>query len=397
MDDCVEAAGPSLGRALPNRRTSSAAHPTGDENKAFFGTAPAGGPRLVDENWRLLRTGLLLGLVASLVTGGCSGGDGSIAYDLIASRAVASEQVERPVLDVGATGSRPYLERGFSWTERADDGTTFAWSSGDASVALFELHATEPRRAVLRGFPYEPDDTAEGRAAVEVSLNGHTLGTLVLRPGVGTHTLEAPSETLRYGANRLALRYTRTFRQPAGARHRRSIAVAWDAFALLPSEPTDDAASQLDAALASTSRPQAGATSPARYRGAMLLPAGTARTWTIDLGPGTELHLGRLRSAAGPPVELVIWLEDATAAAPRVLRRIADPRGSERVPIPVDRFATVRLTLAATRPKDSGLDPRNAGGAIIGRAWVVAPLNSPFAAPAGSGRGVPRALAARPP
>jgi glutamyl-tRNA reductase len=39
MDDCVEAAGPCPGRALPNRRTSSAAHPTGDENKAFFGTA----------------------------------------------------------------------------------------------------------------------------------------------------------------------------------------------------------------------------------------------------------------------------------------------------------------------------------------------------------------------
>jgi hypothetical protein len=44
MDDCVEAAGPCPGRALPNRRTSSAAHPTGDENKAFFGTARGGTP-----------------------------------------------------------------------------------------------------------------------------------------------------------------------------------------------------------------------------------------------------------------------------------------------------------------------------------------------------------------
>lgn len=342
-------------------------------------------------------TGLLLGLAASLVTGGCSRGDGSIAYDLIASRAVASKQVERPVLDVGAAGSRPYLERGFSWAERADDGRTFAWSSGNESVARLELHSTEPRRAVLRGFPYESDDTAEGRGEVGVSLNGHPLGTLELKPGVGTHALEAPSETLRHGANRLALRYPRTYRQPAGSRQRRNIAIAWDALALLPSGPPDEVASQLDAALASTSRPRADATSSARYRDALFLPAGTARTWTIDVGPATELHLGRLRSAAGPPVVLVIWLEDATGSAPRVLHRIADPRGSERVPLPVDRFGTVRLTLAATPKGDSGLEPPIAGGAIVGRAWVVAPLSSPFATPAGFGPGATRAHAALPP
>jgi hypothetical protein len=336
-------------------------------------------------------------VIATLVIGGCSRGDGSIAYDLIASRAVASEQVERPVLDIGAAGTRPYLESGFSWAERADDGTTFAWSSGDTSIARFELHTTEARRAVLRGFPYQSGDTADGQWEVELSLNGHTLGTLKMEPGVGTHALEAPSETLRHGANRLTLRYTRTYRQPAGAGRRRNIAIAWDAWALLPSGPLDEAASQLDAALASASGRQPGANSATQHRGALLLPGGTARTWTIDVGPGTELHLGRLRFATGPPVELVIWLEDATGSAPRVLHRIADPRGSERVPMPVDRFGTVRLTLAATPKGDSGLAPAIAGGAIVGRAWVVAPLSSPFASPAGSGQGVPRAHAALPP
>jgi hypothetical protein len=303
--------------------------------------------------------------VAAALGLGCHDQPPRVAYDLLEGAEAGQVVNESTTIDVGSPASRPQLVAGFSWSERAGDGSTFSWSAGGESIARFELFSTEPRLVALRGFRFEAPG-AEGAQAVEVRLNGAVLGTLEADPGPGTWALDAPREALRLGPNHLALRYSHTHRRRAGARAGREIAVAWDALALLPADPFADAAARLDAALASLS---AETEVPRVDRRGLHLPAGTALRWALDAGPGAMLRLLDLRFGRQPAGgTLAVWLEVADGPA-RLLADVAPPARSLAAPLALDRFGTVRLTIAATRRDER--PPQDA--VLVGRARVVYP------------------------
>jgi hypothetical protein len=250
---------------------------------------------------------------------------------------------------------------------------------------------------VLRGFPFAAGPPREQPQQVAILLNDQPLGTLELDPGSRTYTMAAPSHALRPGANYLELRYA--FTAPAGGRSRREIAVAWDALALLPALPAFDATEadarldeELDALL-SRARPR-----PAVHNSVLHLPAESSATWTLDLGPGAELHLGGVSSSGTPGApSLAVWLAPEGGAAPWVSEvtrsEAASARGSSRLALPLERFGTVRLSFVVSSP--AGADPAS-GGTIAVREAKIFAVSSPSASRAASRPGAPPAPAAPP-
>jgi hypothetical protein len=172
----------------------------------------------------------------------------------------------------------------------------------------------------------------------------------------------------------LELSYSFTTR-PRG-RQPRAIAVAWDALALLRAFDATEAQARLDIELAATHDPARVA--PVVRRGELLLPAGTAVSWTVDLAPGAELDLG---AQLVPPAErrLAVWLSSENGAAEPVAE--IESAGKVRVRLPVERYGTARLTMAALR--DEGHAGADAGAWIVEVA-KVSYLSSPSASRAES-------------
>ena len=310
-----------------------------------------------------------------------------LAYDLIEAFAIARVDTERVVLDVGTPGSRPYLPSGFSWSERSSDGRTFAWSEGETSTALFDVHSTAARWVVLRGQPFS-DPRSGDAPEIAVRLNDQLLGTLALEPSNATHVLEAPPTSLRLGTNILELRYSLTSR-PAG-RQRRAIAVAWDALALLRASDPAEAKARLDASLAAPGdrdRP-----SPVVQRRELHLPAGSGVSWELDLGPGAELDLG-VDLSGGADRRLAVWLTANGATEPVAEIETA---GKVRLALPLERFGSVRLEMAALYGDREAAGPAGEAGAapdlIVDEAKIYS-VSSPSASRAGSPRAATRAPA----
>jgi hypothetical protein len=332
-------------------------------------------------------------VVTAVLLLGCQERPPRVAYDLVDGAAAARLVAEIVTLDVGSPASRPHLVEGFSWSERAGDGRTFSWSAGSESIARFELFSTAPRSVALRGFPFDAPGAASAQR-VEVRLNGALLGVLTLDTGLGTSALDVPSEALRLGTNELSLRYSHTHRSRAGPRLGRDIAVAWDALALLPAGPVADAAARLDAALATlaSSHPDEVVARPPIGRRGLLLQPGNALRFTLDVGPGALLRLDDVRFPAPRSGPLAVWL-DLEEGAPRPVAEVAAPAGSLTAALAVERFDTVRLTIAA-----GGGDGRATEEAIrVGGARVVYPFSPPSASPGAPDPAARRAAAAPPP
>jgi hypothetical protein len=345
-----------------------------------------------------------LGLLALL---GCTEAEpASVVYDLIEGLGSATVERETAVLDVGERASRPFLERGFSWSERDEAGRSFAWSDGEASVARFTLHSpAAPRLVVLRGSPFLSDEGVPP-PRVAVLLDGVPLETIALQPGLGTYALAAPRDLAEPGDHRLELRYSTTARpmgerprrearpEGAGGRRGRAIAVAWDALALLRSAEPAEAEALLDAALRRPAR-AARASGRARERAIRLAP-GEAVTFALDLGPGAVLELDRVRFARAHEAQrLGVWLVDESGTT-RWVGELAGGRAggsaggtAERFALPLERFGSVRLSIAHLErdvlscPSDDTAD--------VGTARV---LSSPYALPGELPGAAPRAHAA---
>lgn len=129
-------------------------------------------------------------------------------YDLAYSFPVAEIKRDWENLDLGTEAARSHLFSGWSWDERASDGTTFVWTEGTRSV--LELPIVQPRAGTL-ALRCSPRRTAGGHLAaprVSLLLNGVPLGALDIGPTDWQEVrLEVPESVWRLGTNRLTLSF----------------------------------------------------------------------------------------------------------------------------------------------------------------------------------------------
>jgi hypothetical protein len=107
-------------------------------------------------------------------------------------------------IDVGSSGSRPLLARGFANDEQ--EGRSFAWVEGTSADVLVPRRSRRAADLVIVCEPHLPkrDSTQQ----MSVALNGSVLGTVDLHEGWQTVTLPAPSSAWLIGVNDLRLSFT---------------------------------------------------------------------------------------------------------------------------------------------------------------------------------------------
>jgi hypothetical protein len=108
-------------------------------------------------------------------------------------------------IDVGAPGDQPFLGTGWAAAE-TEDAATFRWSQGDYSVVLAPLKTdVDPYRLEVEWAPLL--DPALRRQVVDIDVNGRTVASVTLGPGLRRDQVEIPAAALRAGFNQLRFRY----------------------------------------------------------------------------------------------------------------------------------------------------------------------------------------------
>ena len=107
-------------------------------------------------------------------------------------------------IDVGSYGDRPLLYSGFADNE--DAGRSFAWVDGTSAEVLLPRRSRRDAELDIVCVPNLP--TREASQQMSVALNGNVLGTVTLREGWQTVTLQAPASVWLMGVNSLRLSFT---------------------------------------------------------------------------------------------------------------------------------------------------------------------------------------------
>jgi hypothetical protein len=108
------------------------------------------------------------------------------------------------MIDVGSRQDRRWLYAGFADNE--DNGRSFAWVDGKAAEVLLPRRSRGDAALDIVCQPNLP--AADASQAMSVVLNGTVLGTVSLREGWQTVTLDAPARTWLIGLNDLTLSFT---------------------------------------------------------------------------------------------------------------------------------------------------------------------------------------------
>lgn len=273
---------------------------------------------------RSIRFQLATLVVATLVSACARPSDTVRTYDLLRILPYALSTPEIVRLDVGTEAATPWTA-GLSWNETTDDGTTFSWSDGP--VTTFELLLAGPPDGALRlrGFPWPGAREADAAGqTVELSLNGVAVGTLELSDSVQILEIEIPEDLWATGRNLVEVRYGVVRTPEPESDDPRALGVAWDWLEIerdaTPAAPVADL-----------------------LRDRLTLPPGSLIEYTLDLEPGSELAIDRLRGG-----ELIVALRSSDEA--RELDRLDDGRRLRR-PLETSETATVWLTLANPGPE----------------------------------------------
>ncbi|HEY7291599.1 MAG TPA: hypothetical protein VH583_17315 [Vicinamibacterales bacterium] len=129
-------------------------------------------------------------------------------------------------IDVGTQTDRHWLYAGFADNE--DNGRTFAWVDGKAAEVLLPRRSRADAAVDIVCQPNLP--TADAEQTMSVVLNGTVLGTVSLREGWQTVSLDAPARTWLIGLNDLTLSFSHAI-SPLEARlsaDPRKLSVAFD-------------------------------------------------------------------------------------------------------------------------------------------------------------------------
>jgi arylsulfatase A-like enzyme len=183
-------------------------------------------------------TGLLLLTLSCLPGGACRSRpslEGTVSRIDLASqlpRAEAWGVVE--LLDLGTGEHKLNLLDGIYFGETGPDGSTYAWSRGEASSFLLTCPALRRRTLAFRCRRLNVKELDDLR--VEVSLNGYSLGSFAPQIKYTEHRLEAPASTWQAGDNLLELSYSASVYLPdvvPGSTDTRQVSVQLDMIRIL--------------------------------------------------------------------------------------------------------------------------------------------------------------------
>ncbi len=290
-----------------------------------------------------LRCPALLGLLfAGLVAAGCGSGPASTApvADLLEGFPLARTRVQTSVLDFAAEESRAVMVSGWSPIQQPERGAPFVINTGFSSELQIEVVAVRGLTFELDGRPLGP----ERSRTIEVEFNGVEVGSVVLeRQAKRPVNVHVPREIVRFGDNRLVLRY------PSEETRRRAVRIAWYGVRLV-----GRAAEEAPSALSD--------------RGLLFVPSGTGVEYLLELPAGSSLEVDRWLFRGEEPGALDMILETDGAPAERVVTA-ADPEAPQRIDLGLDERTIVRLSLRST-----DFDRASAGAGVgLGAPRIVAP------------------------
>lgn len=297
--------------------------------------------------------------LALTVLAGCTGEDPprEVAQDLIAALPRAEVIREPGVVDLGTSGARELLVRGWG-PDEADGGRRFVWSEGAESGMEVFLAAPRDLPVSFRGFPFHYEGAP--KQTVTILANDREVAEVPLAPGEKEYAAEIPEESLRAGMNRLTFRYawTRSPAEVGGGGDRRRLAFAWDEM-----------------------RFGTGVDEGARVRGAgdrLAIPFGHRIDFFVRLPEGAALEVGELRSRDGRAGTLEISVQPEGEEERRV-ETLESGEGPVTVELKEAGSGPVRLSLAAV----PAAGPGGPGSGLVARVpRVVAPAVAKSAAEA---------------
>lgn len=284
-----------------------------------------------------------LAAVASLVAwSACPGASKSVVYDLADRVRVAERWSSRDVILFGTPASEPHQAEGFYREAGRPAGDPYVWSRGEAEVSL-SLTGLGPRSVVVDLAPYRGVKSQ----AVEVRLNGTSVGRFALNDGRHRYVVPLPVEAQKPGDNRLRFVFqdTASPSRDTGSDDKRELAAAF--YSLVAGSADDPGL--LDLLGRDAPRPFAGSGSdpvpalvqvgPASVRYAVKLPAGAELRFTPDLDPRARAAAGRahfrvtLEGEGGTEREIWSRLIDASDPKPGevILRLPGSPGDIVRV------------------------------------------------------------------
>jgi arylsulfatase A-like enzyme len=238
------------------------------------------------DHWRLL--GMLFGAALLLSCGRITTDSGEdTAYDLVDDIGFSQRIVETTSLDLGAPGSGADLLYGWSHIERSGVGDNFRWAVGEGSGTRFHLVSRRDLELEMVMRPFRIDDNRA--QAVEVSVNGSSIGSLQMRREWYRYRVAVPASVLRTGENTLDVRYSYWWEpQPGKEGPRRRLAVAWKRIRIV--------------------EPLTAATEPAAVENgeALFLPAGNRVEYFLDVPARSSFRIDEVRPTGKSPGRLIL-------------------------------------------------------------------------------------------
>jgi arylsulfatase A-like enzyme len=243
--------------------------------------------------------------------------------DLVASFSLARVASETSKIDFGTPEARSHLVAGWSGDRReAGRERSFVRTTGSRSTLRFTV--IEPRSLEVR-FRCRPGARERSEPIIlSISLNGHPLEFLELRPRIASYAITLPEERLEAGENLLEFAYRSD--QVGPGRVERPPRVAWYLLEFLGasgSQPTADA-----------------------DKGLLYLPWGSQVDFFLTLTPPSFFSLDRVgfhRMGSGS-LSLSVTTD---AGGERVISEFTVPAGETRVSLPIAARDAVRLRLRA--------------------------------------------------
>jgi arylsulfatase A-like enzyme len=199
--------------------------------------------------------------------------------DLAELLPAARRVVETRALDIGEPAARERLWTGWGPDER-DAERTYVWGLGERSVVTVDVVDARERRLVLRGWSYHFGD--DPPQEVTVSVNGREVGRRLLPARTAQVEFDVPRAAWEVGENRIELAY----RRHHAAAGELPWAVAWDGLRLTGAGERAAEVPAVDA------------------EGALVLAAGTALDWGLELPGGAWLAWDAVESRAGAELEI---------------------------------------------------------------------------------------------
>jgi arylsulfatase A-like enzyme len=268
--------------------------------------------------------------------------------DLVASFSLARVASETSKIDFGTPEARSHLVAGWSGDRReAGRGRSFVRTTGSRSTLRFTV--IQPRRLEVR-FRCRPGARQRSEPIIlSISLNGHPLEFLELRPRLATYTITLPEERLKVGENHLEFAYRSDQVGPGSA------------------EPTPRVAWYLlEFPGASGSQPTAEVD-----KGSLYLPWGTQVDFFLTLAPPSFFSVERV-GFHGAGSGRLSFSVTTDASGERVISEFTAPAGEGRVPLPIAAREAVRIRLRAVADGTA----RGQSGVRVGHPTIWFPSTS---------------------